>query len=174
MRFASSRNIYIRRALLVLLVFLTALFQHSGLVPELFGAPAMLLIPLTVCVAMFERSIPGMCFGVLAGILWDFASPGGDGFFSVMLTAVGFICGALVTFIFRNNIRAALILSLGALTVCNTAYWLMFILRKGYEGAGAVLFSRYLPSVLYSLIFVFVFYGAVSFIFKATAEKRQH
>ena len=88
MRFASSRNIYIRRTLTAVLVFLTALFQHSGFIPELFGAPAMVLIPLTVCIAMFERSIPGMCFGVLAGLLWDFAISGGDGFFSVMLTAV--------------------------------------------------------------------------------------
>ncbi len=173
MRFASSRNIYIRRALTALLVFMTALFQHSGFIPELFGAPAMLLLPLTVCIAMFERSIPGMCFGVLAGLLWDFATPKGDGFFSVMLTAVGFVSGALVTFIFTNNIRAALILSFGALTVCNVSYWFMFIMRKGYEGAFEILFSRYLPSVFYSLIFVFVYYYIVSFVFKVTSESKR-
>ena len=158
----------------MLLVFVTALFQHSGFIPELFGAPALLLIPLTVCIAMFERSIPGMCFGVLAGLLWDFATSGGDGFFSVMLTATGFISGALVTFIFRNNIRAALIISFGALTACNVFYWLMFILRKGYEGGFDLLFSRYIPSVLYSLIFVFVYYYIVSLIFKVAAEKTQN
>ncbi len=171
MRFASSRNIYIRRALTVLLVFVTALFQHSGFIPELFGAPAMLLVPLTVCIAMFERSIPGMCFGVLAGVLWDFALSGGDGFFSVLLTAVGFISGALVTFIFRNNIRAALLLSFVSLCFCSVSHWLMFIIRKGYEGGFDLLFSRYIPSVFYSLIFVFVYYCIVSLIFRATAEK---
>lgn len=173
MRFASSRNIYIRRTLTAVLVFLTALFQHSGFIPELFGAPAMVLIPLTVCIAMFERSIPGMCFGVLAGLLWDFAISGGDGFFSVMLTAVGFVTGALVTFVFRNNIRAALLLSFGALTVCNVFHWLMFIVRKGYEGGFELLFSRYIPSVFYSLIFVFIYYFIVSLIFKATSEKER-
>lgn len=173
MRFASSRNIYIRRALTALLVFLTALFQHSGFIPPLFGAHAMLLVPLTVCIAMYERSIPGMWFGVLSGLLWDFATPGGDGFFSVMLTAVGFISGALVTFIFRNNIRAALILSFGALTVCNLSYWFVFIFHKGYEGAFDVLFSRYLPSVLYSMVFVFVYYYIVNAIFKAAEEKER-
>ncbi len=171
MRFASSRNIYIRRAITAVLVFVTALFQHSGFIPELFGAPAMLLIPLTVCIAMFERSIPGMCFGVLAGLLWDFAASGGDGFYSVMLTAVGFVSGALVTFVFRNNIRAALLISLGALSFCNIAHWCMFILRKGYEGGFELLFSRYIPSVFYSLIFVFIYYYIVSLIFKVTAEK---
>lgn len=173
MRFSSSRNIYIRRALTVLLIFATALFQHTGLMPEILGVPAMLLVPLTVCVAMFERSMPGMCFGILAGVLWDFASVRGDGFFSVVLTAIGFASGALVTFVFRNNIRSALIISFGSLLFCNISYWLMFILRKGYEGAWDVLFSRYLPSVLYSLIFVFVFYYLVSLIVKATAEKKR-
>lgn len=171
MRFAFSRNVYIRRLLMALLVFLTALFQHSGFIPELFGAPAMLLVPLTVCIAMFERSIPGMCFGVLAGVLWDFALSGGDGFFSVMLTAVGFMSGALVTFLFRNNIRAALLLSLGALSSCNVFHWLMFIVRKGYEGGAELLFSRYIPSVIYSMVFVFVYYYIVSLIFKATSER---
>ena len=172
MRFASSRNIYIRRTLMAVLVFVTALFQHSGMVPSLFGAPAMLLVPLTVCIAMFERSISGMCFGVLAGVLWDFALSGGDGFFSVMLTAVGFAAGALTTFVFRNNIRAALILSFGALSLTNISYWLMFIVRKGYEGGAELLFTRYIPSALYSLIFVFLYYYLVSFIFRTTAEKR--
>ena len=172
MRFASSRNIYIRRAVTAMLVFITALFQHSGFIPEFFGAPAMLLVPLTVCIAMFERSIPGMCFGALAGLLWDFALSGGDGFFSVILTAVGFTTGVLVTLVFRNNIRAALLLSLGALSFCNISHWLMFIIRKGYEGGFDLLFSRYIPSVLYSLIFVFVYYYIVSLIFKATAEKQ--
>ena len=173
MRFSSSRNIYIRRALTVCLVFVTALFQHTGMLPDLFGAPAMALVPLTVCIAMFERSIPGMCFGVLAGLLWDFATPGGDGFFAVILTATGFFSGALVTFVFRNNVRSAVIISFLSLCVCNISYWMLFILRKGYEGAFDVLFTRYLPSVLYSLIYVFVYYYAVSFISKATADSKR-
>ena len=171
MRFASSRNIYIRRAITTVLIFVTALFQHSGFIPEFFGAPAMLLIPLTVCIAMFERSIPGMCFGVLAGLLWDFALSGADGFFSVMLTSVGFITGALVTFVFRNNIRAALLLSFGALSLCNVFHWLVFIVRKGYEGGFDLLFSRYAPSVVYSMIFVFIYYYIVKAVFDLTAEK---
>lgn len=172
MRFSSSRNIYIRRALTVLLIFVSALLQHTGLIPEFFGVPALVLVPLTVCIAMFERSIPGMCFGILAGVLWDFASSGGDGFFSVVLTAVGFISGALVTFVFRNNIRSAFILSFIALVFCNASYWLMFVLKKGYDGAFEVLFSRYLPAALYSLLFVFVFYWLVSFIHRYTSQKK--
>ncbi len=173
MRFSSSRNVYIRRALTAVLIFATALIQHTGIIPEILGVPAMVLVPLTVCVAMFERSMPGMCFGVLAGVLWDFASVKGDGFFAVMLTVIGFASGALVTFVFRNNIGSALILSFGALLLCNVTYWLMFILNKGYDGAWDVLFSRYLPSVLYSLVFTFVFYYLVSLIVKYTAEKKR-
>lgn len=174
MRISLSGNTYIRRALIALLIFLTALFQHSGIVPTLFSAPAMLLVPLTVCVAMYERSIAGMCFGTLAGLLWDFASARGDGFFAVILTAAGFFTGALVTFIFRNNIRSALLLSFTALSLTNISYWLMFIFRKGYEGAGEVLRNIYIPSIFYSLIFTFLFYYSVRLIHQLTAEKPKY
>ena len=170
MNFSSSRNIYIRRAVTAGLVFVTALFQHTGLIPELFGAPAMALIPLTVCIAMFERSIPGMYFGVLAGILCDFATVRGDGFFSVLLTVTGFAAGALVTFVFRNNIGSALIISAASLLMCSISHWLIFIVRKGYDGAFQLLFTRYLPSVAYSLIFVFVYYYIMRFIFRTASE----
>ena len=173
MRFTSSRNKYIRRALTVCLVFATALFQHTGLLPSVLGAPAMALVPLTVCIAMYERSIPGMCFGVLAGLLWDFATSGGDGFFAVILTATGFFSGMLVTFVFRNNIRSALIISFLSLSICNISYWVIFILRKGYEGAFDVLFTRYLPSVLYSLVYVFIYYYIVSLISRITSENKK-
>lgn len=173
MNFNSNRYVYIRKTVFVLLIILTALFQHTGFIPRLFGAPAMLLVPLTVCLCMFERSTSGMWYGVLAGALWDFASVRGDGFFAVVLTVIAFISGTLITFVFRRSIRSALVISFGALAFTNVSYWLIFILRKGYEDAFSVLISYYMPSVFYSMIFVFVYYYLAEAIVKLTAQKRK-
>ena len=95
MKFADNKNLYIRRILFVVLIVLTAVFQHTkGAVPSLFGAKAFLLIPLTVCISMSEKSMGGLSFGVLAGVLWDFATVRGDGFYAVMLALAGFTAGA--------------------------------------------------------------------------------
>lgn len=171
---SDSSNVYIRKALLLALVVLTAVFQHTrGAMPELFGTRAMLLIPLTVAISMYERSFYGLLYGALAGILWDFATVGGDGFFSVCLASVGFFTGSLVTYLMRNKLSGNLILSLCSVTSVNVAYWFVFILRKGYEGAGDVLFGYYLPSIIYTMLFAFVYYYLVGLIFRLTAKKEK-
>ena len=170
MRFSDNRDIYIRRALFLLLVGLTAIFQHtSGALPTLFGAKAMVLIPLTVCIGMYERSISGLTFGVIAGALWDFATVRGDGFFSVALATVGFFSGFAVTWFIRNNIISALILSAVSVTAVNTAYWFVFIFTRGYEGAAELLTGFYLPSALYTVAFTFLYYYLAGLILKLTS-----
>ncbi len=164
---------YIRKILLLALVAVTAVFQHTdGAIPTVFGVKAMILVPLTVAIAVHERSMNGLFFGALAGILWDFATVRGDGFFSLFLAVVGFVCGSLVTYLMRNNIVTNLILSLVSTGAVNICYWLVFIFRKGYEGASDVLFSYYLPSVLYTMVFAFIYYYLVGSIHKATLEKK--
>lgn len=173
MKFADNKNLYIRRVLFVVLIVLTAVFQHTkGAVPSLFGAKAFLLIPLIVCISMFEKSMGGLSFGVLAGVLWDFATVRGDGFYAVMLALAGYTAGAAVAYIMRNNIFSALLLSAGASAFVSIGYWVIFILLKGYEGAWGVLFSFYLPSALYSFIFTAGYYYLVSAIVKATTDKK--
>ena len=133
MKFADNKNLYIRRALFIVLIALTAVFQHTdGAVPSIFGAKAFLLIPLTVCIAMNEKSMGGLSFGILAGVLWDFATVRGDGFYAVVLALAGFTAGAAVTYLVRNNVFAALLLSLGACSFVTVSYWLIFILMRGY------------------------------------------
>lgn len=173
MSFWGGKNKRIRRCLFVLLIFITALFHHSGFIPKLFSVPAMALVPLCVCIAMNERSIPGLLYGLLCGALWDMGSAQADGYFCVALTAVGFLTGALSSFLVRNNIRACLLLSFGATTFCNVGYWLLFIVRKGYDGAMSVLINYYIPSILYTMVFAVIFYYITAFIVNKTKEKKK-
>ncbi len=173
MKFGDNKKLYIRRALFVFLVCLTAAFQHTDIaVPDLFGAKAMLLIPLCVCIAMFERSLSGLAFGVLCGVLWDAAAVSGDGFYSVVLAVTGFFAGAAITYLMRNNIFSALILSGIFSFGVNVSYWLIFILMKEYEGAWSVLTRFYLPSAFYSVLFTFIYYYLVGFIVQLTPRDK--
>ncbi len=174
MKFGDNKKLYIRRALFILLTALTAAFQHTdGAVADLFGAKAMLLIPLCVCIAMYERSMGGLAFGVLCGALWDSASARGDGFFSVCLACIGFISGAAITYFMRNNVFSAMIISASSCTAINVIYWFVFILLKGYEGAAQVLMSFYLPSAIYSFIFTFLYYFLIRFIVEITSDGKR-
>ncbi|MBQ6601378.1 MAG: hypothetical protein IIX36_07010 [Clostridia bacterium] len=173
MKFSDNKKLYIRRALFIVLTVLTAAFQHTdAAVPDFFGAKAMLLIPLCVSIAMFEKSMGGLTFGVICGALWDSASAAGDGFFSVTLAVAGFLAGVAITYLMRNNIFSALILSGVSTLAVNTAYWVIFVLMKGYEGAWSLLSQFYLPSAFYSVLFTFIYYYLVRFIVQLTPRDK--
>lgn len=174
MKFADNKKLYIRRTLFISLLVLTAVFQHTkGAIPAVFGARAFLLIPLTVCIAMSEKSLGGLSFGLLAGVLWDFATVRGDGFYAIMLTLAGYVAGSATVYLMRNNIFSALILSAGASLFVSVGYWFIFIFLAGYESAGEILLSFYLPSAIYTLAFTAVYYYMVRFIVKVTTDKKQ-
>lgn len=153
------RSLYIRRTVLALLVVLTALFQHTrSALPTIGSARMFPLVVLVAVIALFERSLAGVFFGFFAGVLWDYASVTGDGFFAVALCLVGFFCGVLSSFVLRNNIFSALLTSAASLVVCLSAYWFGFVFLKGYDPGASLLLRFYLPSAALSLVFVPIYY----------------
>lgn len=174
MGFASRKNLYIRRIIFVILTVFSAVFAHSrGLIPQINGVSPMVLVPLVVSIAMFEKSFTGMIFGAFAGILWDMFSVTADGYFSIMLAVIGFFCGVIITHVFRNNIVSALILSFGSTVICTLGYWLIFIVANSYTDPMYILQRYYLTGILYTMIFVFIEYYIVMLVFKFTMPKRR-
>lgn len=171
MSFSPSKEIGIRRALLVVVAVLTAIFQHTpGFTLNLGSLSPMLLVPFTVCVAMYDRSLAGLAFGFISGALWDFASSGADGMFTLMLTVIGFLTGVLINFYLRNRLVTAVALSTFSCLAVSVAYWIITVLRKGYDGMWGILFTHFLPLAVYSALFVFIYYYLVGFIVKSTAK----
>ncbi len=156
---------YIRRIKIAAVIFVTFLLQNNPSVfPRPTDVPVMLLVPLTVCVGMFEREVWGMLFGLFAGVLLDAFSAQSLCFHSIALTAVGFVSGLLITGIFRNNMKTCFLFSTAALFLYNTVYFLIFYCSAAGESADYVYINVYLASVLYTLIFTAVFYYLIRLI----------
>lgn len=64
--------------------------------PEIYGASPLLLVPLTVCIAMYAGPVGGAAAGIAGGFLWDLYSDRLLGFNALLLLAVGCACGLLV------------------------------------------------------------------------------
>ena len=155
----------------MLVALLTAVIQHTpGFRFDLGTLSPMLLVPFVVCVAMYERSIVGLFIGGLSGVLWDFAVSGADGMFTLMLSVIGFFVGVLVTFYLRNRIITAAVLSGVSCLVVSVAYWMVAVLRKGYDGMWEILFTHFIPLALYSTLFVFLYYYLIRFIVRLTGK----
>ena len=168
MKFTFEKELYIKRAILALLVVAVALLQHTaGSVISIGSAKAWLMIPLVIAISMCEKSVVAMLFGVFGGILWDFASASGDGFFAIVLCISCFVCSMLVSFVMRNNLPACLILTFFSLLFCTAAHWFGFILLKGIDGSVGILLKYYLSSALFTMIFSPLFYYLVRAISRA-------
>ena len=159
-----------RRAKMAVIILITFLIQNTaGLFPRPWGVPAMLLVPVVVCVGMFEREIPGMVFGLFAGVLLDAFSAESLCFHSISLTLIGFFSGLLVTRLLRNNLKTSLMLCAFALIIYNSAYFAFCIWKSAGENAWFVYSNIYLASVIYTWLFAFIIYLIV----RAASKKKK-
>ncbi len=167
MHYGNNRQKYIRFGLYALIIGLVALVQNSPYVlPEIFGARALILLPLVVSIAMFEREIAAAVFGALAGILWDICSVK-DGFNSVVLLLICAVCSLLIIRLMRNNILTALVLGAGSIVTYCVIYIIINLLFGGAGASISQIFTFYLPTGIYTLLFVPVFYFPISWIYNS-------
>jgi len=134
-----------------ILLLLHALQNTEGLFPAPFQIHALLLIPGVVFIAMCEREVSGLFYGLFAGLLWDTLAPGAN-WNAVYLTIIGFLCGAMARYLMRNNIMTASLLSAVALFLYTVLRWFFDIALLHSGGAFRFLFRFYLPMFLYSLL----------------------
>ena len=131
MHYDDNKNKYIRYVIYAVLIVVTAVLQNSlNIIPEIFGARAFVLLPLCVCIAMYEREIASAVFGVVAGVLWD-VSIGQDGFNAFILLVVGAVCSLLISHFMRRNILTALVLGAGSVIAYSIIYVLVNLVAQG-------------------------------------------
>ena len=149
MRTQRTKTLTIRRLILVAVVILAALVQNCTL--PVGGMSICILIPLTVIVAMFEKEVAGVLYGLLAGCLWDVSTATADGMKALFLTLTACICGLLVRYIMRNNLLSALVLSGAATLLFNLLHWLIYVAPNS-GGVFAALVRFYLPQIILTII----------------------
>lgn len=165
------KKLILRRICLALILLLISVLQNTdGFFPQIFGVRALLLIPAVVCMAMFERDLFGMVLGLFAGALWDMTASGAS-FNALFLLTVGFLCGTLINTIMRNNVITAFILSTVSALIYNIGYWLIHHFFSGFDKAAFILLRYYLPSTVYTVIFVPLIFIVIRAVEKKFAEE---
>ena len=164
--FARKRKKYIRRALLCVLVFFAAMAQHVPWIPGVFGVRPLPLLPLVVCVAVFDQEIPAIFFGAFAGILWDFNAPGVP-WRALYLTFVAFACAMLMRYLLNRNR-----LTIGLLVFASSALYLLLSWLV-VSGDPRVLLRFSLPTLAYIMLVAPVCYFLAYWIVKRTSRKQR-
>lgn len=141
-----------------------------GLCIPLFGGKPILLIPLALSIAVFEDEIPAIIFGLLCGLLADSGYSGAMGFYAICLSVLCFIASILMENYIRTNLLTTFIIGSIAVPVIIILQFLLFYVAMGYGSAWEYFLSHYLSRIIYTWVFVPVFYGMNRFIAAKTAE----
>ncbi len=165
MHYDNNKPKHIRYAIFAILILIVSLLQNSNVAfPEIFGARAFLLLPLSVAIAMHEREIPAAVFGAFSGVLWDICSAN-DGFNALVLMLLSATSSILISHLMRRNIITSFVLGAGAISIYNILYVLINMVSEGAGNPLRQMILFYLPSTIYTLVFVPVFYFLVDWVF---------
>lgn len=162
-----KENIKKRIWFAVILVVTFLLQTTKGFFPAPFGIHACLLIPATVCIAMFEREFSGLFFGLASGIMLDSISPDTVCYYSILFTLMGFVTGMLITYLMRNNLVTALIFTSFFSLIHNSLYCLLYYIIDGANISFAFFMKYYFCSAVYTALLTSFFY----FITRAIQKK---
>ncbi len=159
-----------RRLIIAAVIVICALLQTTiGYFPSIFGIHFFLLVPLCVCIAVFEGERWGAAFGIFAGALWDLSHGGGDGYNALFLLVVCAVCGVLVRYLMQKNIVTGLVMSGGACLLYSILYVMFFISAQGIDRPAFLFVRYYLPGAVFSFLLTFVFYYLIKEISKKYA-----
>ena len=147
-----------KHVLLVLLLVCAFVLQTTPRLFEIYGVKPNLLVPMAVCIAMYEGDFSGGVYGALAGLLCDLASFTLFGFNGLILLLCGTAVGLLEIYWIRQKLSNALLCAGGALLLRAFLEYFFYFQVWGYDDVGWLLLRQTLPTVLYSMVPVPLFY----------------
>lgn len=149
--FPEKRRWTVRLCVLLLLA-VTALLRSGGL--PFFGSigGAFLVVPLLICLSLFETELASVLFGLAAGALWDYSSALPDGWMTLFCGVAGFLCAVSVRFFIRRKLTSALVGSALFLAVVSLLF--SFSASQGLADANILFLYYYLPCAVCAMCFV--------------------
>ncbi len=141
-------------------ILLAFLWQVTpGLLPEVYGGKAVLLVPVALTIAVFESDITAMVFGVVCGLLTDCSYSGPIGFYVILLTISCFVISSLYENYVRKCLMTAMLMAFAAIPVIFVLQFLFYYVFAGYPDGWTFFVRHYISRIIYTLAMTPVFYG---------------
>lgn len=135
------------------IILLYVLSGIPGFLPQILGVKPLLLIPVAVTIAVFEKEVPAMIFGLVCGALCDIGYTSSIGFYTVALTILCFFFGYCARNFFVTNFANAMAIG-GVTVVVLLCLYFFFFVSGTMPNAGAHFLRHYLIRILYTAVFL--------------------
>ncbi len=158
-----------RRILLyVVSLVLAFLIQTSvmPLIPFLSASPNLLLI-LTFSIGFIHGDLPGMIYGLGAGLLLDLFYSGPFGFYSLIFVIIGYINGFFCNVYYEEYITLPMIMCVVNEFIYHVYIYVFRFLIRGKYDIPYYVTHVVLPAIVFSLMVTLILYR---FVFTATEK----
>ncbi|MCD8223891.1 MAG: rod shape-determining protein MreD [Clostridiales bacterium] len=149
-----------KRILINLLLMILAFAIQNGifpLLPFLSASPNLLLI-LTFSFGFIYGKLPGMLYGLFAGILLDLFYSGPFGFYTLLFINIGYFNGICTDYYYEDYITLPLFLSIANELVYNAYIYLFrFLIRSRMD---LLYYTKeiIIPEVIFTMVTTLVIY----------------
>ena len=150
-----SRHQFLRWMTYIIELVLLYIIQCTpGLIPAVYGARPVLLIPAAVTIAMFEGDIGGMIAGILSGLLIDLGGGSVLGVHAILLGILCYFIGLATMDLIKTNFFTALLFGAVSILLVCLIQWAVFYVLWNYGENAYALTRHYLPKAAYTFCIV--------------------
>jgi rod shape-determining protein MreD len=164
------RNKRLRIFFYVLSIVVAFLIQTSvfPLIPFLAASPNLLLI-LTFSFGFLHGNLPGMIYGLGAGLLMDLFYSGPFGFYTLIFITIGYANGFFSKIYYEEYITLPMVMCVISELIYHLYIYVFRFLIRGKLSVGYYVLHIVLPSLVFSLMVTLVLYR-----FFFTASRRMN
>lgn len=162
--FKKRLRLVIKWVLYALVLVLSYVLGQTPRLFELFDLRPVLVLPLAVCVAMFEHEFAGGIFAAVAGILWGCSADAVFGYYAILLLVAGVAAGLICSYGMSPTVVTALLLAAGTALFVGLMDFFFFYVLWDYSKLSVFLLRRMLPTVLLTTASVIPYYYTVRLI----------
>ena len=135
------------------IVILYVLSGIPGFLPAINGVKPLLILPVAITIAVFEKEIPAMAFGLACGALCDIGYSDTIGFYTISLTILCFFFGYCARNFFVTNFSNAMAIGFTTIPILISLYFLFFV-NGTVPHAGDLFLRHYIIRILYTAVFL--------------------
>lgn len=158
-----KRNAVVRWLIYALLLVFSYIYMTTA--PLKLRTP-LFVIPVAMCISMFEEPFDSAVTGCVAGLLLDTAQGTLIGLSGIILLWCCLASSLLFHFFMRRHILNIIMLNAAAVIVQGLIYYFFYYAIWEYDHGGRILLHEILPVMLYTEIAVIPLFFAVKFLNK--------
>lgn len=152
---------YIKWGIYYLLLLLMVAVQTTPKLFSIFGVKPVLIVPLMICVCMFEEITPSFIFSLMTGFLWDMTSDKLLGFNAIILVCCGTLISLLCVYYLHTKLVNAYIFAVVTMVIQGLLDFFFHFAIWQIEGSSQILVKSILPTALYSIALTVIFFFCV-------------